>query len=119
MDDVIFDANDNNLFISNQLEGATLKFDVSIKTSKLTKIYHYASQQQQIYDIVKDLKENKGYGYRRISYYLMEKGYRSIRSKKPLLNNYVYSIYKKGKIREERINREFQPYLNNVSFYKN
>ena len=37
----------------------------------------------------------------------MKKNYRSIRSNKILKNNYIYSIYYKGKIRENRINRKF------------
>ena len=28
-----------------------------------------------------------------------------MRSKKPILNNYVYSIYKNGKMRERRLSR--------------
>ena len=33
------------------------------------------------------------------------KGLRTIRSNKPIQNNYVYGIYKNGKIREERLSR--------------
>ena len=39
---------------------------------------------------------------------MTEKGYRSVRTNSILKNNYIYSIYKKGKIRENRINREFE-----------
>jgi len=49
--------------------------------------------------MVKVLKEQKGLGYRRISHILFTKGYRTVRGKNPILNNYVYSIYSKGKIR--------------------
>ena len=56
------------------------------------------------------MKEIEGYGYRRISYILYEKGFRSIRTDSILKNNYIYSIYKKGKIREQRINREYETY---------
>ena len=34
---------------------------------------------------------------------LFEKGYRSVRGNKVLKSNYIWSIYKKGKIRENRI----------------
>jgi hypothetical protein len=42
-------------------------------------------------------------GNRRISRILFEKNYRSIRSNKILKNNYIYSIYKNGKIRKDRV----------------
>ena len=64
------------------------------------------------------MKEVEGYGYRRISYILYDKGYRSIRTDSILKNNYIYSIYKKGKIREERINREFKPIIKDIIVYE-
>ena len=39
---------------------------------------------------------------------LCEKGFTTVRSNKPILNNYVHSIYKRGKTREERINRGYE-----------
>ena len=69
-----------------------LDFTISIKTSKLTKTSHYTDYQQKLYDEVKRLKEVDGYGYRRISYILYEKGFRSIRTDSILRNNYIYSI---------------------------
>ena len=50
----------------------------------------------------------------RISHILTEKGYRSIRTKNILKQNYIYSIYKKGKIRENRINRSFDSKIENL-----
>ena len=64
------------------------------------------------------MKEIEGYGYRRISYILYEKGFRSIRTDSILKNNYIYSIYKKGKIREQRINRKFKPIVKDIMVYK-
>ena len=46
----------------------------------------------------------------------MLKGYKSVRSKKPLLPNYVYSIYKKGKIRKELIDRDYDIFIDDVKF---
>ena len=43
-------------------------------------------------------------GYRKISYYLNQNGYKSVRGKE-IKNNSVYSILKKGNMRMERINR--------------
>ena len=86
-----------------------------MRTSKLTKTSHYNTYQNNLYRLIKFLKENKGLGYRRISHILFERGYRSVRTKSVLHNNYVYSIYKKGKIREERIDRSFDSELSNMN----
>jgi len=64
------------------------------------------------------LKEIEGYGYRRISYILYEKGFRSIRTDSILKNNYIYSIYKKGKVREQRINRDFKTVIKDIMIYE-
>ena len=66
------------------------------------------SYQNKLYRLVKFLKEERGIGYRRISQILCEKGFTTVRSNKPILNNYVHSIYKRGKTREERINRGYE-----------
>ena len=63
------------------------------------------------------MKEERNLGYRRISYILNEKGFKSIRSNKILKNNYIYSIYYKGKIRENRNNREFDSEISDIKFY--
>lgn len=64
------------------------------------------------------LKEEYNLGYRRISYLIYEKGYRSIRTDSILDNRYIYSIYKKGKIRENRINRDFKTLINDIIVYE-
>jgi hypothetical protein len=94
-----------------------MTFTVCIKTSTLTKTTHYTGYQQKLFDEIKRLKEVEGCGYKRISYVLYEKGYRSIRTDSILRHNYIYSIYKKGKIREKRINREFKPKVKNIMVY--
>ena len=63
-----------------------LSFTLSIRTSKLTKTSHYNSYQQQLYKLVKFLKERKKLGYRRISHILYDRGYRTVRTNKPILN---------------------------------
>ena len=65
------------------------------------------------------LKEEYDLGYRRISYLIYEKGYRGIRNNQVLRNNDIYSIYKKGKIREERINRNFDTIIDSVIVFEN
>ena len=85
-----------------------------MRTSKLTKTSHYNSYQNNLYRLIKFLKENKQLGYRRISHILLDRGYRSVRTNNVLKPNYVYSIYKKGKVRENRIYRSFDSQINNM-----
>ena len=94
------------------------KFTLSFKTSTLTKTSHYTPYQQKLFEEVKRLKEIEGLGYRRISYVLYEKGYRSVRTNSILTNNFIYSIYKKGKIREKRINRDFKTVVKDIMIYE-
>ena len=63
---------------------------------------HYNSYQEFLYNLCTSLKK-KGLGYRKISYYLNQNGYKSVRGKE-IKNNSVYSILKKGKMRIDRIN---------------
>jgi len=95
-----------------------MTFTICIKTSILTKTTHYTGYQQKLFNEIKRLKEVEGYGYKRISYILYEKGYRSIRTDSILRYNYIYSIYKKGKIREKRINRHFNPIVKDIMVYE-
>jgi len=103
---------------TNKYNSLICKFTLSFKSSTLTKTSHYSGYQQKLYDEVKRLKEVEGLGYRRISYLLYEKGYRSIRTNSILRYNYIYSIYKKGKIREERINRDFKTVIKDIMIYE-
>ena len=109
---------DNNLSQNNSIfdcdKDIILEFKLDIISSKLTKTTHYNSYQQKLYRLIKFLKEERNLGYRRISRILFEKNYRSIRSNKILKHNYIYSIYYKGKIRENRINREFDSIISDV-----
>ena len=47
---------------------------------------------------------------------MTEKGYRSVRTNSILKNNYIYSIYKKGKIRENKIERSFVSKIENIEY---
>ena len=64
------------------------------------------------------LKDELGLGYRRISYLIYDKGYRSVRSNQILRYNYIYSIYDKGKVREKRINRKFKTVVKDIMIYE-
>jgi len=100
----------------NSVKQINISFDLIITSSKLTKTSHYNSYQQKLYRLIKFLKEERNIGYRRISNILFDKGFRSIRTNSVLENNYIYSIYKKGKIREDRINRNFETKITNVKY---
>lgn len=91
-----------------------LSFTLLLQSSSLTNIHHYNYDQKKLYRLIKFLKEERGIGYRRISHILYDKGFRSVRSNKPIQNNYVYSIYKNGKIREERLSRCYESLILDV-----
>ena len=93
-----------------------LSFKLNIISSKLTKTTHYTSYQQKLYRLVKFLKEERNLGYRRISHILTDKGFRSVRKNSILKNSYIYTIYSKGKIRENRINRSFDSKIENIKY---
>jgi len=108
-----FDFNEDK-----QYNSLIFKFTISFKSSTLTKTSHYSGYQEKLYNEVKRLKEVQGLGYRRISYVLYDKGYRGIRKNSILRYNYIYSIYKKGKIREKRINRKFKTVVKDIMIYE-
>jgi len=60
-----------------------------------------------LYDRIKDFIENSvtPIGYRRISKIFNEEGLKTPRGS-TFQNNHIHSIYKKGLIREERMNRK-------------
>ena len=92
-----------------------LSFTLLLQSSSLSNIHHYNYDQKKLYKIIKFLKEERNIGYRRISHILYDKGYRTVRSNKPILNNYVYSIYSKGKVREERLSKSFDSQIINLN----
>ena len=97
-----------NPLLFDSCERFNLSFNLNIRSSKLSKDNYYNPYQYKLYRLIKFLKEERGIGYRRISHILYDKGYRSVRTNSILKNTYVYSIYYKGKIRENRINRNFK-----------
>ena len=83
-----------------------MSFLVSITTTKLWKS-NYSEYQQYLFNRICKYKECflTPIGFRKISQIFNEEGLKTPRGS-PFKNNHVHSIYKKGKIREERINRE-------------
>ena len=94
-----------------------MSFNLIVRSSNLTKSSHYNTYQHKLYRLIKFLKEERGIGYRRISHILTEKGYRSVRTNNILKNNYIHSIYYKGKIRESRISRKFDSVISDVEMF--
>ena len=101
-------------FTKENVGEISVSFNLVVKSSNLTKSSHYNTYQLKLYRLIKFLKEERGIGYRRISHILIEKGYRSVRTNSILKNNYIYSIYKKGKVRENRIERSLDSKIDNI-----
>ena len=98
-------------------ESKTITFEVTFKVSNLTMIHHYSEQQKHIFETVLYMRDKEGKTFREISEYLDKLGYKTIRSNKTIKPQYVYSIYTKGKIRQDRINRSFESHISNVELF--
>ena len=85
-----------------------LSFKLNIISSKLTKTTHYNTYQQKLYRLIKFLKEERNISFNGISLILDQKNYKSIRTNKILKPHNLDSSYRKGKVRENRIEREFE-----------
>ena len=88
-----------------------IEFTVTVSSSNLNN-YFYSEHQQYLYDTIKELHE-KGLGYRKISNWFNERDIKTPRGSE-FKGNYVFSILKKGRIREERINQESKWVIKNV-----
>jgi len=80
-----------------------LKFTITVSSSNLNN-YFYSEHQKYLYDTIKGLHK-KGLGYKKISNWFNERNIKSPRGSE-FKGNYVFSILKKGRIREERLNTE-------------
>ena len=74
--------------------------------------YFYSEHQQYLFNTIKEL-HLKGLGYRKISNWFNERNIKTTRGSE-FKGNYVFSIFKKGKIREERLNRESEWKIHSV-----
>jgi len=83
-----------------------LSFSVSIITTNLWES-NYSEYQQYLFDRICGYKENilTPIGYRKISKIFNDEGLKTSRKTK-FSNSKVHSMYKKGKVREERMSRE-------------
>ena len=74
--------------------------------------YFYSEHQQYLYDTIKEL-HGKGLGYRKISNWFNERDIKTPRGNE-FKGNYVFSILKKGIIREERMNSESESKIEKI-----
>ena len=83
-----------------------VKFSLSIITTNLWES-NYSEYQEYLFNRICKYKECflTPIGFRKISQIFNEKGLKTPRGS-PFKNNHVHSIYKKGLIREERMNRK-------------
>jgi hypothetical protein len=83
-----------------------LSFSISIITTHLWES-NYTEYQQYLFNRICKYKEDilTPIGYRKISQIFNDEGLKTPRNTE-FSNSKVFSMYKKGKIREERINRE-------------
>ena len=104
---------ENSLFFTKKTSIRYICFNVKIRFNNLISEQNsnrYSEKQYYLYRLIKTLHEN-GLGYRRISAYLNEKCFTTENGHiwKP---NYVYSVLKRFKKRQERIkfrNKKYKP----------
>ncbi len=89
---------------TSPITSANLNFSVKITTNKLWTTT-YSDYQLFLYKRIIALQE-EGLGYRKIAQVLNKEGLKTPRGKQ-FRNNHVHSILKKKKIRDTRINKEF------------
>ena len=79
-----------------------LCFTATLTSSRLSNPAPYSDYQSELHDLIQRLHD-KGMGYRKIAYWLNDNGYKTPRGKK-FFNTHVFSILKKKRLREERLN---------------
>ena len=79
--------------------------NVTVRCSNLN-IPPISEYQEFLFQKISELHKS-GLGYRRISYWLKENGYKTPRGHE-FKNTHVFSILKKRRLREERINKPYE-----------
>ena len=90
-----------------------LCFEVEVTSYQLWNT-KYSPYQSYLHDRVKELK-SEGLGYRRIANKLNEEGLKTVRGKE-FVGASVHSILKKKRLREERINEEYETKVTSLEF---
>ena len=96
--------------------GDYLCFDLEVTSNQLWHT-HYSPYQSFLYNKVKQLKA-EGLGYRKIAKRLNEENIKTSRGT-AFYPSSVYSILKKKKIRDERLNQEFEKKISELWFEYN
>ena len=114
----VTDSFHNEVVDPKNIKNLSLKisFTLSLENCNLN-ISHYTTYQKKLFRLVKFLKEKRGLGYKRISHIMTEKGFRSVRTKSILKPNFIFSIYNKGQIRENRIGRKIKSNIEDISCF--
>ncbi len=82
-----------------------LSFQVEVTSNRLW-TSNYSSYQLYLHNRITDMK-SEGLGYRRIAKRLNEEGLKTVRGKE-FVGASIHSILKKKRLREERINEEYE-----------
>ena len=98
-------------YLENPNINVFILFTVKITASHLTKI-RYSPYQKELWKMIKE-KHDTGMGYRRISHWLNEHGYKTPRGRE-FKHTYVFSILKKKRIADERMRKRYQPVIRNM-----
>ena len=109
-----------NDFVCNSLSGTHtyLTFKITFQSNDLTYHQSYSKKQQVIYELIRMLHEEKGLGYRKISYKLNTWGIKTHRGNEWLPQS-VFSVLKKKFQRDSRIlNQRTTLYPTEVSQFK-
>ncbi len=96
-----------NKFVCSYFENTIpyLEFEIELESNNLTFETEYSKRQVMVYQLIKYLHEEKGLGYRRIRDKLNSWGIKTERGNK-WLNTSVFSVLKRFRQREERINNQ-------------
>ena len=114
----VTDSFHNEVVDPKNIKNLSLKisFTLSLENCNLN-ISHYTTYQKKLFRLVKFLKEKRGLGYKRISHIMTDKGYRSVRTDSILKPNFIFSIYKKGQIREDRLVRKVKSNIEDINCF--
>ena len=82
-----------------------LEFTVEVESNDLTCDKEYSDRQFMVYKIIRYLHQEVGLGYRKISTFMNSSGIKTDRGKE-WKNTHVYSVLKRFRQREERINNQ-------------
>ena len=82
-----------------------LEFTITLSSNNLIPEQKYSKKQDVLYQLIKYLHDEKGFGYRKISYKLNSWGIKTLRGKK-WFNTSVHSVLKRRKQREFRIENQ-------------